>query len=208
MKCSKELSNWSINSHQSKPHLYSFYHVTILCSLSWWISVFWRNLLPPSSEWNWLGWRCSQVIETHIQSVTQIIIYSTLCSNHFIRSYNKGDGSEVITVVILRGSIFWDIMACSLVKGNHCFGEIYPQLQSWRLSQTRHKHEACNKQSSVCVTSQKRAAPFIVTATRLSDPNYKISNSEVVYLIRSSNYFKLTGPHGLCSLSKLGFLNW
>jgi hypothetical protein len=56
-------------------------------------------------------------------------------------------GFEVLTVVVMKSCIFWYIMPCSMVRGNHCFGRAYRlHFQSHRVSQTRNQQKAGNKQ--------------------------------------------------------------
>jgi hypothetical protein len=34
-------------------------------------------------------------------------------------------GFKVLTVVVMKRTVFWDIMSCSLLKVNRCFGGTY-----------------------------------------------------------------------------------
>jgi hypothetical protein len=51
-------------------------------------------------------------------------------------SYNIG--CEVLTAVVIKSTIFWDITPCSLLKHNRHFGETYLlDLQGRRISRVR-----------------------------------------------------------------------
>jgi hypothetical protein len=65
-------------------------------------------------------------------------------------------GLEGLTVVVMKRDIVWDIMSCSVVKGNQCFGRAYHlHLQSQRVSQTRNQQKAGSKQPiDFCWTTQ------------------------------------------------------
>jgi hypothetical protein len=44
-------------------------------------------------------------------------------------------GFEVLTVVVMKSTIFWDITPCSLLRINRCFGGTYClQLQGQKIS--------------------------------------------------------------------------
>jgi hypothetical protein len=58
------------------------------------------------------------------------------------------EGIEGLTAVVMKSSVFWDTMPCSLLKVNWRFGRtchLHPQGQ--RISQARNQHEAGSKQS-------------------------------------------------------------
>jgi hypothetical protein len=56
---------------------------------------------------------------------------------------------EVLTAVVMKISIFWDVMSCSPLKVNRRFGGTCRlHLQGWRISQARNQHEAGGRQSS------------------------------------------------------------
>jgi hypothetical protein len=58
-------------------------------------------------------------------------------------------GFEVLTAVVMKSTIFWDLLLCSPLSVNRRFGGTYClHLQSLRVSQTRKQHEAGSKQSS------------------------------------------------------------
>jgi hypothetical protein len=58
-------------------------------------------------------------------------------------------GFEVLTAVVMKSFIFWDITACSLLKANlRCLGTYRFHLQGRRISQARNQREAGGKQSS------------------------------------------------------------
>jgi hypothetical protein len=51
-------------------------------------------------------------------------------------------GFEVLTVTVMKSSIFWGIMPCSLLKANwHFRGICHLHLQGWRISHTWHQQE-------------------------------------------------------------------
>jgi hypothetical protein len=61
-------------------------------------------------------------------------------------------GFEVLTAVVMKSSVFWDLMPCSPLKVNQSFsGTCRHHLQGWRISQVRNQHEAGSKQSSACL---------------------------------------------------------
>jgi hypothetical protein len=50
-------------------------------------------------------------------------------------------GFEVLTAVVMKGSIFWYIIPCGPLKVNRCFGGKYRlHLQSRRIRQERSQH--------------------------------------------------------------------
>jgi hypothetical protein len=52
-------------------------------------------------------------------------------------------GFEVLTAVVMKSTIFWDITLCSLLNVNRRFRGIYHlHFQGRRISQTRNQHEA------------------------------------------------------------------
>jgi hypothetical protein len=54
-------------------------------------------------------------------------------------------GFEVLEVAAKNSSVFWDIMLCSVVEANRCFGRIYSlHLQVGRVN------EATNQHGSTC----------------------------------------------------------
>jgi hypothetical protein len=56
---------------------------------------------------------------------------------------------EVLTAVVIKSSVFWDITSCNPLKFGQRFGGICRlHLQDRRISQVRNQHEACSKQSS------------------------------------------------------------
>jgi hypothetical protein len=57
-------------------------------------------------------------------------------------------GYEVLTAVVIKNYIFWDITPCSLLKVNRCFGGTCRlHLQRRKISQPRNQHEASSKQN-------------------------------------------------------------
>jgi hypothetical protein len=55
-------------------------------------------------------------------------------------------GFEVLTSVVMKSSIFWDITQCSPLKVNHSFGGTrHHHFPSRRISQIRNQHEAGSK---------------------------------------------------------------
>jgi hypothetical protein len=58
-------------------------------------------------------------------------------------------GFEVLTAVVMKSSIFWDITPCSLLKVNRSFGGTYRlHLQGWKISRARTSVKAGGKQSN------------------------------------------------------------
>jgi hypothetical protein len=51
-------------------------------------------------------------------------------------------GIEVLTAVVMKSCVFWDITPCSLLKNNRFFGGIYYHLQDRRKRQVRNKRES------------------------------------------------------------------
>jgi hypothetical protein len=48
-----------------------------------------------------------------------------------------------LTAVVMKSTIFWNIMTCSLLKLNRCFGRAYHlHLQGWKISQARYQCES------------------------------------------------------------------
>jgi hypothetical protein len=59
---------------------------------------------------------------------------------------NQHQPFEVLTVVVMKSSIFWDITPCSLLKVNRRFGGTYRlHLQDRRISEARNQYETCSK---------------------------------------------------------------
>jgi hypothetical protein len=52
-------------------------------------------------------------------------------------------GFEVLTVVVMNSTVFWDILPCSPLKVNRRFGRIYRlHIQGRRISRARNQHES------------------------------------------------------------------
>jgi hypothetical protein len=73
--------------------------------------------------------------------------------NNYVKTYRrlsviltdtiKHVGFEVLTVVVMKSSVFWDITTCSPLKVNQRFGETCClHLQGWRVSQATNQQEA------------------------------------------------------------------
>jgi uncharacterized protein YjiK len=63
-------------------------------------------------------------------------------------------GFEVLTAVVMKSTIFWDIKPCSPLKVNRFFGGKYRlHLQGRRISEARYQHEAGSATCSVLVSS-------------------------------------------------------
>jgi hypothetical protein len=57
--------------------------------------------------------------------------------------YEEGIGFDVLTAVVMKSSVFWDITPCSSVKVNRHIGETYRlHLQELRVIQGRIQHDA------------------------------------------------------------------
>jgi hypothetical protein len=58
-------------------------------------------------------------------------------------NYTRYAGFEVLTAVVMKSSIFWDITMCSPLKVNRRFGRICRlHLEGRRIGQTRNQHES------------------------------------------------------------------
>jgi hypothetical protein len=70
-----------------------------------------------------------------LPSVIISIYYFFLFSIHPITNFILLVGFEVLTVVVMKSTIFWDIKLCSLLKVNRRFGGTYRlHLQGRRIS--------------------------------------------------------------------------
>jgi hypothetical protein len=57
-------------------------------------------------------------------------------------------GFEALTAVVMKSSVFWDIMPLRLLKDSrHFVGTYHLHIQGSRVSQARNQHEAGSKQS-------------------------------------------------------------
>jgi hypothetical protein len=80
-------------------------------------------------------------------------------------------GFEVLTAAVMKSSIFWNIMLCSLLKVSRSFGDMCClYLQSQRSSQARNQLFSCSAYSSTLKTevtcSSKMSADFQQTTWR------------------------------------------
>jgi hypothetical protein len=65
-----------------------------------------------------------------------------------MKNNNASVGIEVLTAVVVKSSIFWDIMLCSPLKLNRRFGgTCHLHLQDRRISQATNRLKAGGKQS-------------------------------------------------------------
>jgi hypothetical protein len=57
-------------------------------------------------------------------------------------------GFEVFTAMVMKSSLFWEMMSCSPMKVNWCFGgTCHFHIQGWRVSQARNQHDASSKKA-------------------------------------------------------------
>jgi hypothetical protein len=85
-------------------------------------------------------------LEVKVWICKYLILYFYKLSTVKICCYEYYVGFEVLTVVVMKGTIFWDIMLCSALKVNRRFGGTYClDLQGRRISRARNQ-----KQSSTC----------------------------------------------------------
>jgi hypothetical protein len=65
-------------------------------------------------------------------------------SQQYMRKYF---GLDVLTEVVIKNPVFWDITPCCPLKINRNFGEIFRlHLQDRRINQARNQYEEVNKQ--------------------------------------------------------------
>jgi hypothetical protein len=84
------------------------------------------------------GRSCQQQLIINIKCYDVRPIKLLLIVGSLSTSKWKRLGSEVLTVVVMKSFVFWDMRSYSALKVNLCFGGIYCCcLQSLRLSQTR-----------------------------------------------------------------------
>jgi hypothetical protein len=71
-------------------------------------------------------------------------------------------GFEVLTAVVMKTTLFWDITPCSSFKFNRRFGGTYRlHLQGRRISRARNQHEGDRKQSLMPVDFQRTTRRYI-----------------------------------------------
>jgi hypothetical protein len=51
-------------------------------------------------------------------------------------------GFEVLTAVVMKSTIFWDIMPCSLLKANRHFGGTHRLHLQCQIRQARYQHKS------------------------------------------------------------------
>jgi hypothetical protein len=69
-------------------------------------------------------------------------------NDHASPTYFDGVGIEVLTAVVMKCSIFWDITLCSQLKVNRRFGEIcHFHVQGQKVGQARNQLKADSKNS-------------------------------------------------------------
>jgi hypothetical protein len=95
-------------------------------------------------------------------SIRKVLLIGALCLNYVCLV-----GFEVVTVVVMKSIIFWDITPCSLLKVNRRFGGTYClHLQGWRISWERN-HIGCRWQAELLLS---RKAIYIWRVSELSSP--------------------------------------
>jgi hypothetical protein len=75
-------------------------------------------------------------------------IYLSELVNADCLKYSTYLGFEVITAVVMKSPVFWNIRPCSSLKVNRRFGgKCCLHLQDLRINQERNQHESGGKQS-------------------------------------------------------------
>jgi hypothetical protein len=116
---------------------------------------------------------------------------------------------EVLTAVVMKSIIFWDIMSCSPLKVNLRFGgTCHLHLQGWRVCQARNRHETGMKKSSAfrlaysstvkteAICSSYTSLDYQRTARRYIRENktlqYNIFSTEYTYILLYTNIYWYT----------------
>jgi hypothetical protein len=109
-----------------------------------------RSGSPGHSNENFLIWVQNRRCETstsHQTTWSENQWMSTMSLFALTLHISQIVGFEVLTAVVMKISIFWDITPCSPLKVNRRFGETYRlHLQGRRVSQKRNQSEAGSKQ--------------------------------------------------------------
>jgi hypothetical protein len=89
-------------------------------------------------------------VSTEVKIHIMVLHVMTLCCYH----EDKGSillwnvGFEVLTKVVMKNCVFWDMTLCSPLRVNQRFRETcHLYLQGWRLRHTRNLYEAGSKRS-------------------------------------------------------------
>jgi hypothetical protein len=83
------------------------------------------------------------VLNEHVESIT----FSEFSNEDEVKVTIIG--FDVLTAVVMKSSIFWDITQCSPLKDNRRFGSAYClHLHGRRISQSRNEHEADSKRAT------------------------------------------------------------
>jgi hypothetical protein len=111
----------------------------------YWSDILQQNQNVWASSWKYLcHWK------THVSCIMAV---NTVWNQTFPRESKRevwmslgnktsNVGFEVLTTVVMKSSVFWDITLCSLLKVNHCFRQTcHLHLQGWRISQARNQRE-------------------------------------------------------------------
>jgi hypothetical protein len=136
---------------------------------------------------------------------------------HILRPYV---GFEVLTAVVMKSIIFWDITLCSLLKVNGCFGGTYRfRLQGRRINRVRNQRES-RWQAELCllvsysdnsftlkieaISSSEKSVEFSQTTRRYIFENItfilrllwrEIGQMQISYLRRTTQTEKHTDMH-------------
>jgi hypothetical protein len=94
---------------------------------------------------------CSKVAATgkreSLQGIIIIRLHYEYCTNVTVQNHIEFVGSEVLTALVMKSSIFWDIKPCSPLKCKRYFGVIYPlYLLGQSISQGRYQYEPISEE--------------------------------------------------------------
>jgi hypothetical protein len=85
----------------------------------------------------------------HVKCHRHISLYCILICPKIV-NFGGLQGSGVLTAVVMKNSIFWDITPCSPLEVNRSLGVTHSlHLQGCRVGQARNKHGADKKQSNI-----------------------------------------------------------
>jgi hypothetical protein len=112
------------------------------------------------------------------------------------KTWTSHVGFEVLTAVVMKSSVFWDITPCSPLKVSRRFGwTCRLHLQGRRISEARNKHVAGGKQrnpvaetSGLCKGTARTAPPFhelhMVAFIRLTEQDSAVTKNEMIIRMR------------------------
>jgi hypothetical protein len=86
-----------------------------------------ENICPDVSIMNSIctvqGWRVQSLLPTPRLGIglwVNFKVVPNLTNTHTVRTYHGDVGFEVVTPVVIKSTIFWDISLCSLLKDRLC----------------------------------------------------------------------------------------